>query len=645
MLGSNALESVISKGHEISSNIGVSLGKTFPFTDMRRFPTAKDALKTVFGYDDFKGLQEPAINTVVEGKDALVLMPTGGGKSLCYQIPALLRDGVAVVVSPLIALMQDQVDALEEVGVQAAFLNSSLNPEEASAVRQRLFAGELDLLYVSPERLANAGFRQMLSQLKVALFAIDEAHCVSVWGHDFRPEYRELAFLRNEYPNVPRIALTATADEKTRAEIVELLLEKPEKFVASFDRPNIFYRVVEKTKNVKDQLLSFIREEHIGESGIVYCATRQTTEEVAEFLTENGIVAMSYHAGMPAEDRALRQAKFLREDGVVMVATIAFGMGIDKPNVRFIAHVDMPRSIESYFQETGRAGRDDQPADAWMAYGLRDVVRQRYFIDASEADEFYKELSTQKLDAMLGLAECTDCRRVRLLAYFGEKSEPCGKCDNCVSPPETIDRTNDAIKLVSCIYRVQQASQSSFGAQHIIDILRGKETDRVLEKSHTELSTWAIGADLSEEEWRMVLRQLIASHVLWVDATRHNVLRIGEKANELLRGKMSVRVRRAQRVPRGYATRLANSRKQTYEALCFEDKVLFDALKEWRRTLSRDMGKPPYVIFPDATLLQIAHDHPQTKEALLNVSGVGERKLEHYGDDVLEIVKNVISTC
>ncbi|MFR3634850.1 MAG: RecQ family ATP-dependent DNA helicase, partial [Sutterella sp.] len=397
---------------------------------MRRFPTAKDALKTVFGYDDFKGLQEPAINTVVEGKDALVLMPTGGGKSLCYQIPALLRDGVAVVVSPLIALMQDQVDALEEVGVQAAFLNSSLNPEEASAVRQRLFAGELDLLYVSPERLANAGFRQMLSQLKVALFAIDEAHCVSVWGHDFRPEYRELAFLRNEYPNVPRIALTATADEKTRAEIVELLLEKPEKFVASFDRPNIFYRVVEKTKNVKDQLLSFIREEHIGESGIVYCATRQTTEEVAEFLTENGIVAMSYHAGMPAEDRALRQAKFLREDGVVMVATIAFGMGIDKPNVRFIAHVDMPRSIESYFQETGRAGRDDQPADAWMAYGLRDVVRQRYFIDASEADEFYKELSTQKLDAMLGLAECTDCRRVRLLAYFGEKSEPCGKCDN-----------------------------------------------------------------------------------------------------------------------------------------------------------------------------------------------------------------------
>lgn len=608
---------------------------------MQRFSTAHDALKTVFGYDDFRGLQAPAIDAVIAGKDALVLMPTGGGKSLCYQIPALVRDGVAIVISPLIALMQDQVDALEEVGVKAAFLNSSLTPEAAAEVRRRLFDGDLDLLYVSPERLVTGSFRQMLSQLKVALFAIDEAHCVSVWGHDFRPEYRALSFLRDEFPTVPRIALTATADEKTREEIIELLLNNPEKFVASFDRPNIFYQVVEK-KNVKEQLLTFIRYEHTGESGIVYCLARQTTEEIAAFLNAHEITALPYHAGLPAEERAQAQSRFLREEGIVMVATIAFGMGIDKPNVRFIAHVDVPRSIESYFQETGRAGRDGLPADAWMAYGLRDAVRQRFFIDSSEADEFYKELSTQKLDAMLGLAECTDCRRVRLLAYFGEKSEPCGRCDNCVNPPETVDRTKEAMMMVSCIYRVQQASHTSFGAQHIIDILRGALTERVMEKDHAKLSTWAIGSALSETEWRMILRQLIARHVIWVDATRHNVLRLGEKANELLRKEMTIRIRRPQHLPRGYTQQSMNTKRQAYESLTDDERVLFDALKEWRRVLSRDMGKPPYVIFPDATLLLIAKRQPQTASALLDISGVGSRKLEHYGEDVINIVKTAL---
>ena len=510
---------------------------------MRRYSSALEALQQVFGYDSFRGFQKEVVETVVSGEDALVLMPTGGGKSLCYQIPALLRDGVAIVVSPLIALMHDQVDALEELGVRAAYLNSTLLPEEAVEVRNQVRRGEIDLLYVSPERLLMSSMLSFLKELRISLFAIDEAHCVSIWGHDFRPEYSKLSILKETFPQVPRIALTATADQKTREEIVEKLLLNPRKFIASFDRPNIFYRIVDK-HNVKEQVAHFIRTEHPGECGVVYCLARSTCEDVCDFLQERGVRAVFYHAGLTAEERAARLALFQREDDVVMVATIAFGMGIDKPNVRFVAHVDMPKSIEGYFQETGRAGRDGLPSDAWMAYGLRDVVSQRRFIEQSDADELYKQLSTQKLDAMLGLAEACDCRRVRLLAYFGEKSEPCGKCDNCVNPPKIWDATLAAKKLISCIWRIQQKSGTSFGAKHVIDVLVGKETERVLSCGHNALSTWGIGKDLNDQQWRAVLRQLIARHVVWVDAERHNVLRLGQLANNLLRGEIQVEVRR-----------------------------------------------------------------------------------------------------
>ena len=470
---------------------------------MRRFETPKAALKQVFGYDDFRGLQEDVVREVVAGGDALVLMPTGGGKSLCYQIPALLRDGVAIVVSPLIALMQDQVDALEEVGVRAAFLNSTQTPEAAGRVRSALRRGELDLLYVAPERLLMPSMLDFLDTLTLSLFAIDEAHCVSIWGHDFRPEYGALSILRERWPEVPRIALTATADPRTREEIVEKLLRHPKEFIASFDRPNIFYRIVDK-RRVREQLLAFIRNEHPRDCGIVYCIARRTCEEIAAYLAANGVKALYYHAGLTAQERAERLALFQREDDIVVVATIAFGMGIDKPNVRFVAHVDMPKSIEGYFQETGRAGRDGLPADAWMAYGLTDIVNQRYFIEQSDADELHKQLATQKLDAMLGLAEAPDCRRVRLLAYFGEASQPCGHCDNCVNPPELWDATLPAKKLVSCIYRAQQKSGVSFGAQHIIDILQGKDNERIRSRGHNELSTYGIGQDLADAQWRAI---------------------------------------------------------------------------------------------------------------------------------------------
>ena len=501
---------------------------------MRRFETPKAALKQVFGYDDFRGLQEDVVREVVAGGDALVLMPTGGGKSLCYQIPALLRDGVAIVVSPLIALMQDQVDALEEVGVRAAFLNSTQTPEAAGRVRSALRRGELDLLYVAPERLLMPSMLDFLDTLTLSLFAIDEAHCVSIWGHDFRPEYGALSILRERWPEVPRIALTATADPRTREEIVEKLLRHPKEFIASFDRPNIFYRIVDK-RRVREQLLAFIRNEHPRDCGIVYCIARRTCEEIAAYLAANGVKALYYHAGLTAQERAERLALFQREDDIVVVATIAFGMGIDKPNVRFVAHVDMPKSIEGYFQETGRAGRDGLPADAWMAYGLTDIVNQRYFIEQSDADELHKQLATQKLDAMLGLAEAPDCRRVRLLAYFGEASQPCGHCDNCVNPPELWDATLPAKKLVSCIYRAQQKSGVSFGAQHIIDILQGKDNERIRSRGHNELSTYGIGQDLADAQWRAILRQLIARHVIWVDALHRNTLRLGSSANDLFR--------------------------------------------------------------------------------------------------------------
>lgn len=603
---------------------------------MRRFETPKAALKQVFGYDDFRGLQEDVVREVVAGGDALVLMPTGGGKSLCYQIPALLRDGVAIVVSPLIALMQDQVDALEEVGVHAAFLNSTQTPEAAGRVRSALRRGELDLLYVAPERLLMPSMLDFLDTLTLSLFAIDEAHCVSIWGHDFRPEYGALSILRERWPEVPRIALTATADPRTREEIVEKLLRHPKEFIASFDRPNIFYRIVDK-RRVREQLLAFIRNEHPRDCGIVYCIARRTCEEIAAYLAANGVKALYYHAGLTAQERAERLALFQREDDIVVVATIAFGMGIDKPNVRFVAHVDMPKSIEGYFQETGRAGRDGLPADAWMAYGLTDIVNQRYFIEQSDADELHKQLATQKLDAMLGLAEAPDCRRVRLLAYFGEASQPCGHCDNCVNPPELWDATLPAKKLVSCIYRAQQKSGVSFGAQHIIDILQGKDNERIRTRGHNELSTYGIGQDLADAQWRAILRQLIARHVIWVDALHRNTLRLGSSANDLLRGDIQIYIRKS--LVEKASTRKNRSTNSAVHELSSHEKRIFESLRSWRLDTAKRLGKPPYLIFPDKTLAAIAQIKPTSLEQMDCISGVGRKKLERYGNEIIEIIR------
>lgn len=609
---------------------------------MRLFDSPLDALKQVFGYDSFRGLQGEIVDCVLEGRDALVLMPTGGGKSLCYQIPALLRDGVAIVVSPLIALMQDQVDALEEVGVRAAYLNSTLTYEESSQIRTALRREELDLLYVAPERLLQAGMLDFLSSLKISLFAIDEAHCVSAWGHDFRPEYGALSVLRERWPEVPRIALTATADVRTRQEIAEKLLMKPQSFIASFDRPNIFYRIVEK-KNEKTQLLNFIRREHAGECGIVYCIARAKTEEIAAWLCANGVKAMAYHAGMPVEERARVLSAFQREDDIVVVATIAFGMGIDKPNVRFVAHLDMPKSIEGYFQETGRAGRDGLPADAWMAYGLRDVVNQRYFIDSSNADEAHKKLETQKLDAMLGLAETAGCRRVALLAYFGEVSKPCGHCDNCIQPPKLWDATVPAQKLVSCIYRLQQKSGVSFGAAHTIKVLMGSKEAKILEKGHDTVSTYGIGADLSESQWRAILRQLIARHIVWVDIENWNTLRIDPtEAGSLLRGETKIFLRQAVMTDvkgkSGRSTMGAESGVEAVLSLSAEDRMLFEKLRRWRRDVAVDAGKPPFLIFNDRTLAAIAARKPETLDDMLALPGVGRKKAERYAEGVLSIL-------
>lgn len=606
---------------------------------MKRFSTPLEALNEVFGYETFRGFQQDVIDAVVQGQDALVLMPTGGGKSLCYQIPALLRDGVAVVISPLIALMQNQVDALDEVGVRAAFLNSTQTSEQVSSVYRALRNGELDLLYVAPERLMSGSMLDFLHSVKVSLFAIDEAHCVSSWGHDFRPEYGELDVLKEQFPGVPRIALTATADEKTREEIVKRLLKEPRLFVSSFDRPNIFYRIVDKrdVRDLKEQLLRFIRYEHPNESGVVYCLARKTTEEIAEFLCQSGVKALPYHAKLEPEVRMANQATFLQEDDVVIVATVAFGMGIDKPNVRFVAHVDMPKSIESYFQETGRAGRDGLPADAWMAYGLRDVVNQRFFIESSEADEFHKQICTQKLDAMLGLAEEPGCRRQRLLAYFGEKTEPCGHCDNCQNPPDLIDMSIHAQKFLSCIYRAQQASGRSFGAGHIIAVLRGEMTDRIAQLSHDQLSTWGIGKDLSGAEWRTLLRQLIARHVVWIDAFNFNALRLGEQAPAVLRGELAIKVRkRSLQVRR---KKVASGANQALVAdLSRHDQALFEKLRQWRRSTADAISRPAYVIFSDVTLIALAKTRPSTMQELAEIQGVGAKKLERYGEDVLSVI-------
>ena len=609
-------------------------------------------LQEVFGYEHFRGPQEAIVGHVIAGGDALVLMPTGGGKSLCYQVPAIVRQqsghGVAIVVSPLIALMHDQVGALHEAGVSAAFLNSSLSFDEAQDVELRLQTGAVTLLYVAPERLNTPRFLGLLDDLyqqqKLSLFAIDEAHCVSQWGHDFRPEYRALSVLHERYAGVPRIALTATADDLTRADIVERLqLEGARLFISSFDRPNIRYTIVEK-KVATTQLLRFIEREHLGDAGVVYCQSRKRVEELAATLADAGINALPYHAGLPNEMRQNHQNRFLREEGIVMVATIAFGMGIDKPDVRFVAHVDMPKNIEGYYQETGRAGRDGLAANAWMAYGLNDVVNQRRMIDESPAAEEFKAALRGKLDALLGLAEAIDCRRVRLLAYFGEASTPCGNCDNCLTPPEVWDATDCARKLLSTIYRVHSASGIGFGTGHIMDILRGQKTEKVEQHGHDQLSTFGIGAEFTEAQLRSVLRQLLATGAVGLakvhldNGHSFDTLCLSEGSRPVLRGEVAVQLRASTAAPRERKRRSpAGTLSPAAAALDQDAQVRFINLRAWRAEVAREHNLPAYVIFKDETLATIAQQCPRTLGALHGISGIGAKKLEAYGAEVLRV--------
>jgi ATP-dependent DNA helicase RecQ len=607
--------------------------------------TALQILRDVFGYPAFRGHQSEIVEHVTGGGDALVLMPTGGGKSLCYQIPSLMRSGVGVVVSPLIALMQDQVAALREAGVNAAFLNSTNTWADAQEIEGRVRAGALDVLYVAPERLLTEKCLALLDSAPIALFAIDEAHCVSQWGHDFRPEYLRLAALANRYPSVPRIALTATADEVTRKEIVaRLALSNPRIFVSSFDRPNIRYRIGEKD-NARKQLLRFIEEEHAGESGIVYCFTRNSVDETAEFLRQSGVNALAYHADKEHGTREEHQNRFIRDDGVVMVATIAFGMGIDKPDVRFVAHLDLPKSVESYYQETGRAGRDGLPADAWMVYGLADVVQQRRLIDASLAGEEHKRIMNAKLDAILGLCETIECRRVRLLDYFGEASTPCGNCDNCLSPPEQWDGTEAARKLMSCIYRCGKATGFAFGAQQIIDVLRGQLTNKVQQYDHDKLSTFGIGADISATQWRSVVRQLVMLKLLRVDHDNFNVLRLTPASREVLTGGRTLRLRRQEERA---STRRKTRRGQpdlrggANTPARPRNEIVFEALRQWRREVAREHGVPAYTVFHDSTLEEVATALPQSLDDLRRISGIGATKLDRYGARLLDLVRGSV---
>jgi ATP-dependent DNA helicase RecQ len=607
-------------------------------------------LRETFGYEQFRGPQQAIVEHVTGGGDALVLMPTGGGKSLCYQIPAIARQrqgqGVAIVVSPLIALMHDQVGALHEAGVAAAFLNSTLAFDEANDVERRLQRGEITLLYAAPERLTTPRFLQQLDALhargQLSMFAIDEAHCVSQWGHDFRPEYRALTVLHERFAGVPRIALTATADALTRADIVERLqLEDARHFVSSFDRPNIRYTIVEK-KDATAQLLRFIQREHVGadvqDAGVVYCQSRKRVEEIAQILCDNGINALPYHAGLDSRVRQDHQDRFLRQEGIVMVATIAFGMGIDKPDVRFVAHVDMPKNIEGYYQETGRAGRDGLPADAWMTYGLQDVVNQRRMIDESPAGEEFKQVMRGKLDALLSLAEAHDCRRVRLLTYFGEQSQPCGNCDNCLQPPDVWDGTDAARKLLSTIYRVQQASGISFGTGHIMDILRGKATDKVKQFGHERISTFGIGAEFSEAQLRGVLRQLITIGAVAVDTQAYNTLQLTDASRAVLKGETLVQLRETVSSPKDKKPRRDKSAPPP-AAVGLDDQAQhrFANLKAWRAEVAKEHNLPAYVIFHDATLAAIAGRAPQSLEDLQGISGIGTKKLEAYGSEVLRV--------
>jgi ATP-dependent DNA helicase RecQ len=604
-------------------------------------PDALSVLNAVFGLPGFRGAQEEIIGHVVGGGNCLVLMPTGGGKSLCYQLPSLLRQGCGIVVSPLIALMRDQVAGLLEAGVRAAVLNSTLSSEEASAVEARLLAGDLDLLYVAPERLLTPRCLALLGRARIALFAIDEAHCMSQWGHDFRPEYIGLSAIAERFPDVPRIALTATADDLTRREIVDRLgLAGAPSFVASFDRPNIRYEIVDK-QNAPAQLKAFISERHAGDAGVVYCLSRAKVEDTAAALTKAGIEALPYHAGLDANIRARHQDRFLNEDGIVIVATIAFGMGIDKPDVRFVAHLDLPKSIEAYYQETGRAGRDGKPSSAWMAYGLSDIVQQRRMIDESSGAEAFKRVSIGKLEALVGLAETTHCRRTRLLGYFGETvaAIKCGNCDNCLSPPVVRDGKVIAQKLLSCAYRTGQR----FGAMHLIDVLIGRLTDRVKQFGHDKISVFGIGAELNEKQWRAVIRQLVAMGHLQPDAEAFGALKLTETARGVLKGETEVMLREEAAGSRARPSRTKSRRGDLALASAGPGKAgdlsLIGALRAWRSEVARQRGVPAYVVLHDSTIDGIASSRPTTPGQLRNIPGIGDKKLEHYGDELIALVK------
>ncbi|MFW6721435.1 DNA helicase RecQ [Streptomyces sp. MAR4 CNY-716] len=598
---------------------------------------ALQVLSKVFGYESFREGQQEIIDHVVGGGDALVLMPTGGGKSLCYQIPALVRPGTGVVISPLIALMQDQVDALRALGVRAGFLNSTQDPDERRMVEAEFVAGEIDLLYLAPERLRVESTMRLLDRGTIALFAIDEAHCVSQWGHDFRPDYLALSALSERWPDVPRIALTATATKATHAEIAgRLQLEQARHFVASFDRPNIQYRIVPK-REPKKQLLELLRTEHAGDAGIVYCLSRKSVEDTAEFLVRNGIDALPYHAGLPAATRAEHQSRFLREEGMAIVATIAFGMGIDKPDVRYVAHLDLPKSVEGYYQETGRAGRDGQPSTAWLAYGLQDVVQQRKLIDGSEGDDAHRRRAGAHLDAMLALCESVDCRRSQLLAYFGQSGSPCGNCDTCLTPPESWDGTVAAQKLLSTVVRLRRERRQKFGAGQIVDILMGRKTAKVIQHDHDTLSVFGVGDDLAEHEWRGVVRQLLAKGLLAVEGD-YGTLVLTEEADEVLYRGRKVPLRTEPKRAAKPAKAKSGSKRAEAVDLPAEAASLFERLRAWRGATAKEQGVPAYVIFHDATLREIATERPGSLAALGSVSGVGENKLAKYGEAILQTV-------